>query len=126
MTDASPLDRFRAAAMTDSAIQQSLAGIRDPEAFEALAVEWANARGIPLTAADLTAASKPDPLGIHGFAPPPQSGAAWPPQGWLPARCAMDCRAAASASAGCPRDSRMSARLLSASGKAGRKAMARR
>lgn len=90
MTDASPLDRFRAAAMTDSAIQQSLAGIRDPEAFEALAVEWANARGIPLTAADLTAASKPDPLGIHGFAPPPQSGAAWPPQGWLPARCAME------------------------------------
>ncbi|MES2445228.1 MAG: aspartyl beta-hydroxylase [Pseudomonadota bacterium] len=90
MTDLSPLDRFRAAVMADPAAQQALAALRDPAEFEALAVEWATARGIPLEAADLAAASRPDPLGIHSFAPPPQSGAAWPPRQWLPARCVME------------------------------------
>ncbi|MEZ0244764.1 MAG: sulfotransferase, partial [Sphingomonas sp.] len=90
MTDLSPLDRFRAAVMADPAAQQALAALRDPAAFEALAVAWANARGIPLAAEDLIAASRPDPLGIHSFAPAPQSGAAWPPRQWLPARCAPE------------------------------------
>lgn len=90
MTDLSPLDRFRAAVMADPAAQQALAELRDPVAFEALAVEWANARGIPLAQSDLIAASKPDPLGIHGLAPAPQSGTAWPPRQWLPSRCALE------------------------------------
>lgn len=90
MTDASPLDRFRAAAMADPAIQQKLAEQDDPNAFAALAVEWANARGIPLAHADVVHASRPDPLGIHSFAPAPQSGAAWPSRQWLPARCAIE------------------------------------
>ena len=90
MTDLSPLDAFRAAVMADPAAQQALAALHDPRAFEALAVEWANARGIPLAVEDLIAASRPDPLGIHGFAAAPQSGAAWPPRQWLPSRCAME------------------------------------
>ena len=90
MNHASPLDRFRAAVMADPAVQQALAELRDPVAFEALAVEWANARGIPLAGADIAAAVRPDPLGIHGFAPAPQSGTAWPPRQWLPARCAIE------------------------------------
>lgn len=90
MTDLSPLDRFRAAVMADPAAQQALAELREPAAFEAAAVEWANARDIPLTLDALVQASKPDPLGIHGFAAAPQSGAAWPPRQWLPARAAME------------------------------------
>lgn len=90
MTETTPLDAFRAAIMADPAAQQALAELRDPVAFEALAIEWANARGIPLTAEALIAGSRPDPLGIHGFAPPPQSGAAWPPRQWLPSRCAIE------------------------------------
>jgi hypothetical protein len=90
MTDASPLDRFRAAAMTDPAAQQAFAEIRDPVVLAAAAVEWANARGIALSTGDIDAALRPDPLGIHSFAPPPQSGAAWPPRAWLPARCAAE------------------------------------
>jgi hypothetical protein len=90
MTDLSPLAQFRAAVMADPAAQQALAELRDPAEFEALAVEWASARGIPLTQADLIAANKPDPLGIHGFAPPPQSGSVWPPRQWLPSRCAIE------------------------------------
>jgi hypothetical protein len=90
MTEFTPLDRFRAAVMADPAAQQALAELRDPVEFEALAVEWANARGIPLAVEDLIAASKPDPLGIHGFAPPPQSGTVWPPRQWLPARSAIE------------------------------------
>lgn len=90
MDDSSPLDRFRAAAMADPVIQQLLAELREGDAFEALAVEWANGRGIPLTAEHLIAANRPDPLGIHAFAPAPQSGTAWPPRGWLPARCAPE------------------------------------
>jgi hypothetical protein len=90
MTDASPLDRFRAAVMADPAIQQSLVELRDGDAFQALAVEWANAREIPLAPADLAEAVRPDPLGIHGFAPAPQSGTAWPPRQWLPQRAAIE------------------------------------
>jgi len=87
MTDASPLDAFRAAVMADPAAQQALAVLRDPAAFQALAVEWANARGIALSLEELFAAVRPDPLGIHRFGPAPQSGAAWPPRAWLPAQC---------------------------------------
>jgi hypothetical protein len=90
MTDVSPLDRFRAAAMADSAIQQALAELREADAFEALAVEWANARGIPLTPDHLIAATRPDPLGLHLFAPAPHSGTIWPPRGWLPGRCVAE------------------------------------
>lgn len=90
MTDASPLDRFRAAVMADPGAQQALAEIRDHGAFEAAAVEWAAARGIALEAAEIGAACRPDPLGIHGFAPAPQSGAEWPPRQWLPARVAIE------------------------------------
>ncbi|MCW3847201.1 sulfotransferase [Sphingomonas sp. LB-2] len=89
MTDLPLLDVFRAAVMADPAAQQMLAELRDPEAFIAKGIEWANARGIALTPADL-AGARPDPLAIHGFAPPPQSGAAWPPRQWLPARCAIE------------------------------------
>lgn len=90
MTDAPPIDRFRAAVMADPAIQMALVGQHVPEAFEAMAVEWANARGIPLTPADIIDATRPDPLGVRSFAPAPQSGAAWPPRQWLPARCTVE------------------------------------
>lgn len=90
MTDASPLDRFRAAVMADPDAQQMLAEQRDPNAFEAMAVDWANARGIPLAHAEIVNATRPDPLGIHRFAPAPQSGTLWPPRQWLPERAAIE------------------------------------
>lgn len=85
-----PLDQFRAAVMADPAAQQALAELRDPSVFGARAVEYANARGVPLTEVDITSATRPDPLGIHRFAPAPQSGTAWPPRAWLPERCAIE------------------------------------
>lgn len=84
--DLSPLDRFRQAVMADEAAQQMLATPYDPREFQQLAIEWAAARGIALTAADLSAVRGIDPVGAGMIGPAPQNGTALPPGGWLPLR----------------------------------------
>ncbi len=80
------LDRFRTDVMADAPIQQRLAEQHDAAEFTRIAIEWATARGIAITADDLQA--RPDPLGVLGR--PPHIGTGWPPAQWLPVRVALD------------------------------------
>lgn len=66
------LDRFRAGVLADSRAAQALARYHDPVAFEAAAIEWADAQDIPIVADDLR----------RRLPPIPQTE--WPPIGWLP------------------------------------------
>jgi hypothetical protein len=88
--DAPALARFRAAVMTDAPIQQRLAEQLDPAEFTRIAIEWAAARGMAITADDLHVAGRADPLGALMLSRPPQSGTSWPPTQWLPLRVAFD------------------------------------
>lgn len=81
---ANTLDRFRAAVMADPVAQQALAEQFDPAAFAAKALAIAAAHGIALTREALAPSLQADPLGIHRYGPPPQSGDAWPDTPWLP------------------------------------------
>lgn len=83
-TPPNPLDQFRDAVMTDRAAQAYLAEPYDPAVFEAHALDWAAARGLPLTAADLSESARPDPIGMYRFSAAPVTQADWPGEGWLP------------------------------------------
>ncbi|NML06942.1 sulfotransferase [Sphingomonas sp. G-3-2-10] len=85
-----PLDRFRAAVMTDPAIQQHLAGTIDTGIFEQRALDHAATLGIDLTHDALAAAWKPDPLGLASVLSPPPLEPAWPSRGWLPSHVAPE------------------------------------
>lgn len=83
-TPPTPIEAFRAAVMADPAAQAQLAEPFDPAVFEAEAIAWAAARGIPLTAQDLAGCGCPDPIGMFRFSAAPVMQAEWPPEGWLP------------------------------------------
>lgn len=74
------MEAFRTAVMRDPTAQQMLAEHHDPERFEALALDYAAARGIPLDAGELRASQ------VSSQRPAPQSGRDWPPAPWLPVR----------------------------------------
>lgn len=88
--DAPALDRFRAAVMADTEVQQMLSESFDPAEFSQRATDWAEAQGISLTDQDLIAIEGHDPLGIHMFGAAPQTGAVWPSRQWLPLRFAIE------------------------------------
>jgi hypothetical protein len=83
-TPPTPLDEFRDAVMQDRAAQAHLAEPYDPAVFEARAIAWAAARGIPLTPADLVESARPDPIGMYRFSAAPVTRADWPNEDWLP------------------------------------------
>jgi hypothetical protein len=81
---AGALGRFEAMLFDDATLQQSLAELRDPEAFVAACVEAAAARGIALQPEALAGRVRPDPLGIDALLSPPPLRAAPPAGDWLP------------------------------------------
>ncbi len=80
----SALDRFRALAMADPALAQSLSRTEHAERFAALAVEAANARGIALGADAVRELMRPDPLGLARWTAAAMAGSKWPHPYWLP------------------------------------------
>lgn len=78
-----PLDAFRRLLLANEALQAALGDIENPDIFAARAREAAQSFGIVLSQHELSAALRPDPLGLS----PPAAGAeseGWPPGGWLP------------------------------------------
>jgi len=75
---------FAAAVMADTAFAATLASAVERDAFAAQAVRHAADRGFRLDAAAVTAALRPDPLGLARYVPPLMQGRHWPPAAWLP------------------------------------------
>jgi hypothetical protein len=84
VADPAHLADFAAAVMADAALAAALAAVDEREAFAAQAVRHAAERGLTLDAAAVTAALRPDPLGLARYGPPLMQGQAWPPAAWLP------------------------------------------
>ncbi|HEY0301193.1 MAG TPA: hypothetical protein VGC36_07675 [Rhizomicrobium sp.] len=84
-TDVTPdaLDRFRAAVLADSALQDALQGYDDGAAFIPRALALAEARDIHVAPEDLRRALRSDLLGIARWSDAPPSDAV-PQRGWLP------------------------------------------
>ena len=75
---------FAAAVMADTALAAALAAVGERAAFAEQAVRHAAERGLRLDAAAVTAALRPDPLGLARYGPPLMQGQHWPPAAWLP------------------------------------------
>ena len=75
---------FAAAVMADTALAAALAAVDERDAFAEQAVRHAAERGLRLDAAAVTAALRPDPLGLARYGPPLMQGQHWPPAAWLP------------------------------------------
>lgn len=75
---------FAAVVMTDTTLAAALASVGERDAFAAQTVRHAADRGFRLDAAIVTAALRPDPLGLARYAPPLMQGRHWPPAAWLP------------------------------------------
>ncbi len=82
------LGPLRRLVLGDAALQLALAGCLSTEAFGAAVRDAARARGLLVDDGLLAAATRPDPLGLGRFSPPPLAGGGWPGPGWLPARVA--------------------------------------
>jgi len=79
-----PIDRFRALLMADPDLQQRLSGIFEPAAFADAVVGIAADRGVTVTADEVFAALKADPLGIWRFSGAPVTNITAPEGDWLP------------------------------------------
>lgn len=82
---ASALDRFRAALLTDEALQIDLAPIVEPTAFAARAISLAATLRIALTPDAFTPPFRTDPLGLDRLHTAPLTLDTAPPRHWLPA-----------------------------------------
>jgi hypothetical protein len=78
------LERFRAAVLEDSSLQERLSKPDDMDVFAALAIDCAHARGIDLAEEEVKAAVRPDPLGLARFGDAAAMETGLPPSGWLP------------------------------------------
>ncbi len=78
------IDRFRALLSDDTALQDALAPLYIPEAFNAAAIAAAAAHGITLDADMLHEALKPDPLGLSRWGDGNASITGYPSRQWLP------------------------------------------
>lgn len=78
------IDRFRSLLATDTALQDELAPLYIPEAFNAAAITAAAAHGIMLDAEMLHEAVKPDPLGLSRWDDGNASVTGYPSRQWLP------------------------------------------
>lgn len=81
---ASALDRFRAALLTDEALQRDLAPIVEPDAFATRAIAQAAALGIKLRPDAFASPFQPDPLGLDRLRTAPLTLDTAPPRHWLP------------------------------------------
>ncbi|MDH7972678.1 hypothetical protein QH494_10830 [Sphingomonas sp. AR_OL41] len=81
---ATAIDRFRALVAADAALQDRLAPLYVPEAFNAAAIAAGAAHGITLDADMLHEALKPDPLGLARFDDGNSTIIGYPPRQWLP------------------------------------------
>lgn len=85
MPDPDALARLRALILTDEAAAERLARIADPADFAAAACDLAASAGIAISADEVAAAAKPDPLGLDRFDDAPPNADGWPGPRWLPA-----------------------------------------
>lgn len=84
------LARLHALVLDDAALQDQLGPIEDLAAFTDAASGAARLRGLDLTADDLRALLRPDPLGLDRFVRPMLIDGAAARPGWLPAEVAWD------------------------------------
>jgi len=86
ITSDSVLARFIGAVLDDVELQAQLGAIESDEDFRCVALESARARGFELAPETITAAIRPDPLGLSRFQPAPVTLERWPARGWMPSR----------------------------------------
>ncbi|MGN6572171.1 MAG: sulfotransferase [Pseudolabrys sp.] len=79
---------LRAAVFSDAALQARLADLADADLFAERLLAEARARGIAVTAEEVTALLRPDPLALARFAPRAPDGAVWPNCSWIPVHAA--------------------------------------
>ncbi len=80
----SPLRRFGALVMADTALQKRLAEIGDLAEFADAVAQSAFTLGLPLPAERVLAALSPGRAELSRWMTPVAQGSAWPPQPWLP------------------------------------------
>lgn len=81
-----PLHGFMQLVLQHRELQERLAGIHDPAAFEIEARAIAAEHGIALPGESLQSLFAPDPLGLSRWQDAPVSADSWPGPGWLPTR----------------------------------------
>lgn len=90
MTDTlSPLDQLRVLIAADEALQDRLAAAGEVQEMSHLAVEVAAAAGIALSAEEIRAATRFDPVGLDQYVPTPPNFARPPGRHWLPVALAQ-------------------------------------
>lgn len=85
MPDPDALARLRTLILGQEAETDRLAQMVDPADFAVAACGLGASAGVAITADEVTAAAKPDPLGLDRFDDAPPNADGWPGPRWLPA-----------------------------------------
>lgn len=77
---------FARVVLADPTVQARLGAHENPDDYIIDVIAVAAAHGIALDAAQIHAATRPDPIGMSAFLPSPVTLGHWPGAGWLPTR----------------------------------------